>query len=76
MKTLNVTLRAESKIKEELGLSNSSLEDRIHKLEMEREQLKLKSKQQLSNIEAKDELLRESNEKISQGSAIHQDLKA
>jgi hypothetical protein len=37
VRSLNETLRAESKLKEELGLSNSSLEDRIHKLEMERE---------------------------------------
>ena len=44
VKSLNESLRAESKLKEELGLSNSTLEDSIHKLEMEREQLKLKSK--------------------------------
>lgn len=40
----NDSLRAVSKEKEEMSLANSSLEDRIQKLEMDREQLKLKSK--------------------------------
>ena len=37
LKNLNESLRAEQKQKEEVSLSNSSLEDRIQKLEMERE---------------------------------------
>ena len=36
--------------KEELVISNSELEDKISKLELEKEQLKLKQKQQAANL--------------------------
>lgn len=45
--------------KEELTVSNGQLEDRLQKADLDREQLRLKNKQQASTIASKDKLLEE-----------------